>query len=484
VTSTEEVGRGNEILLQANRDLNNLLANINVSIVLLAPNLTIRRYTPPAEKTLRLRASRIGKPIEAVGLSLRLPDLKQRLLNVIKTRRAQELEVQDSRGREYYLFLRPYRAERRKTDDVAGKSLGVVMVLVDIHDKRLSEKALLRIASLVRDSNDAVIIRDLKGRLIAWNRGARKMYGYTETEALAMSVGRLKSAGVHIPAKDLLRMSAPGKGEPTEITRRAKSGLTLDVLITVTALRDDKGRAVEFLTTERDISLLKVAARELRRLHVRVVSLQETERKRVARELHDGVGQILSGVKFRLESMSHTAKLSAGRAAAEILKLSGLLDHAISELRRVSQNLMPSELEDLGLVPALRTLCREFKSRARVDVTLRTRDVPEGIAPDLALAFFRIAQEALNNAGKHSRAKSITVTLSRKGSELALSVSDDGIGFKTRRDKRRPRKGIGLGNIRERSHSVGGTMEIVSKSGIGTTVSVRAPLARPEESSL
>ena len=165
----------------------------------------------------------------------------------------------------------------------------------------------------------------------------------------------------------------------------------------------------------------------------------------------------------------------SGGGEAKILKVSGDLDHAISEIRRVSHNLMPSELEDLGLEPALRALCREFKGRSGVAVTVRT--VATAAAPELALALFRIAQEALSNIGKHSKATIAAVSLSREGKEIVLSVSDNGVGFKLGAKRALAGRGMGLGNMRERSESVGGTLEVHSTPGVGTTLAVRAPLS-------
>jgi len=332
----------------------------------------------------------------------------------------------------------------------------------------------LRLATVVLDSNDAVIICDLNDRILAWNKGAQKMYGYTEAEALVMSIRQLMPEKMRMKARDLVRVSAA----PVETQRRTKDGRILDVLLTVTVLRDDKGSPVEVATTERDITGRKEAERELRRLHARVISAQETERKRLSRELHDGVGQILSGVRFRLESLPGEIALSA-TDAAKIVKVGGFLSNAISEIRRVSQNLMPSELVDLGLEPALRTLCREFKERAGVQVTLKAGPALPDIAPELALALFRIAQEALNNVGKHSRATLAAVILSRKGKEILLSVSDNGIGFAPGGSRQQAGSGIGLGSMRERAELAGGSIELHSTPGAGTTLDVRVPLSGP-----
>ena len=305
------------------------------------------------------------------------------------------------------------------------------------------------------------------------------MYGYSEKEALAMSIRRLMPKNKIIKMRELVQVSAA----PVEAQRCTKGGRILDVLLTVTVLRDGNGQPVEVATTERDITERKGADRELRRLHARVISAQETERKRLSRELHDGVGQILSGVKFRLESLPGEIALG-GKDAEKIVKVGGFLSHAISEIRRVSQNLMPSELMDLGLEPALRTLCREFKERAGVPVTLKAVNVPREISPELALALFRIAQEALNNVGKHSKASVAAVALSRKGKEILLSVSDNGIGFTQGASRQAAGRGIGLGSMRERAELAGGTIELHSTPGAGTTLTVSVPISGPEGDAL
>jgi PAS domain S-box-containing protein len=319
-------------------------------------------------------------------------------------------------------------------------------------------------------ASDAIIVLDAAGETVLdANNAALKLYGYTKAEALGMSIKKLMPENKHIKAEDLVRVSAV----PIETQRRTKSGRILDVLRTVTVLRDDKGQPIEVATTERDITEQKLADREFRKLHARVISAQETERKRIARELHDGIGQILSGVKYRLEGLAGKTPLS-GEVEAKVLKVSKLLNNAISEIRRISQNLMPAELVDLGLEPALLTLCREFKERTGIKVTVRNVLTPA--APELELALYRIAQEALNNIGKHSKATIVTVTLSGQGRGIVLKVSDNGIGFKLGSSVKAAGRGCGLGNMRQRVESVGGSIEINSTPGAGTTVSVHVPL--------
>jgi two-component system NarL family sensor kinase len=221
--------------------------------------------------------------------------------------------------------------------------------------------------------------------------------------------------------------------------------------------KDQSGRPVEVAMTEHDLTERNYAERELRRLYARVISAQDTERMRVARELHDGIGQILSGLKFRLEALPARFERLPGAVEREITKASGILDRAIAETRRVSHNLMPAELEGLGLQPALRALCRDFQERTRIPVRMESMRMPRRVDPQTALGVFRIVQEAFNNVGKHARATRVVLALARSGSAIELSVADNGRGFTPARRLRRAQAGgAGLANIRERAEAMGG----------------------------
>ncbi len=327
--------------------------------------------------------------------------------------------------------------------------------------------------TVARDCDDAVIIRNLKDRIVAWNKGAQSMYGYTEAEALGMKIERIIPKNRHVRTREWVRLFAERKKvSPAHIVRRMKDGRTVDVLLTVSLLRDDKGQPVAIATTEHDIAELRHADREFRKLHGRVIAAQEIERKRIGRELHDGVGGMLAGTRFALESLTETMTLSR-EAQERILKVSEALQHAVAEIRRVAHNLMPSELYDLGLVSALLTLCREFEERTRVRVTAKA--VPTGASREMELVFYRIAQEAFHNIEKHSKATKVVLSLSREGDEVILNVSDNGTGFKLRK-RSKVDDGIGLRTMRDRAESIGGSLEMQSKPGAGTALSIRAPL--------
>ncbi|SDP45462.1 signal transduction histidine kinase [Ralstonia sp. 25mfcol4.1] len=227
-----------------------------------------------------------------------------------------------------------------------------------------------------------------------------------------------------------------------------------------------------------NISEHREADAKLRQLAQRVVQSQEEERARLSRELHDGIGQLLVSVKLVLEAAANRIRLapSEGASVAPILGMAlNRLDSAFNEVRRVSRNLRPALLDDLGLYAALQHLAREMQagSTLRVDVTQTGK--PRELADEQATALFRIAQEALTNVERHAHASRVHVELEFSPSATRLTVRDNGTGFDVARMQHDPQRGIGLRNLRERMAALGGQFDIVSMPS-GTRLVAMLPL--------
>lgn len=230
-----------------------------------------------------------------------------------------------------------------------------------------------------------------------------------------------------------------------------------------------------------NLSGQRVASGKLRRLARRVVRSQEDERVRVARELHDGVVQVMVSSKFLLEtaqaSMPAGAAPEAGRRGAPHLLDQGLqrLNDALAEIRRVSHGLRPALLDDLGLSAALALLVEQIQAQCayRVDFAQegRARELPTSHAT----ALFRVAQEAFNNIRAHARPTAVRVVLRFGARTVALQIIDDGVGFDLRRVQADARGGIGLRNMRERVESLQGRFEMQSGRD-GTRLAVTLPV--------
>lgn len=224
-----------------------------------------------------------------------------------------------------------------------------------------------------------------------------------------------------------------------------------------------------------NVSERRLADRKLQLLTQRIVSMQEEERSRVSRELHDGISQLLVSIKFQFELASH--ELASGDPWAQDTLDRGTerLAAAIGEVRRISHDLHPSLLDTLGLSAAIGQLVAEFEQRSGLTMLYRN-DLGDG-APDdaVAVALFRVLQEALANIDRHAAARTVHVSLVGNEASVRLRVRDDGVGFNPRHLDRIKSGGIGLRNIRERVGHFGGHFSLLSAAG-GTELDVTLPM--------
>lgn len=212
---------------------------------------------------------------------------------------------------------------------------------------------------------------------------------------------------------------------------------------------------------------------ELKMLSRARVEAQEEERRRIARELHDSFGQMLTAIKFNIEILEDLIpKDSPDYKRIEDTK--NLLDTTMAEAREIAYNLMPSVLEDFGLAPALQLLCDQFSQRNSIKVEYRSHGLTARLDPTLEVSLYRIVQEALNNIAKHAEAKEASVQVIRHASGIRLTIEDSGKGFDPSADARsiNERRGMGLVSIRERVASFQGTVMIDSAPNAGTTIVV------------
>lgn len=235
-----------------------------------------------------------------------------------------------------------------------------------------------------------------------------------------------------------------------------------------------------------DITERKKSEQEIRRLSAKILNAQEEERKHIALELHDGLGQELSAVKFRLE---HILKDMEGEAHLNCIKslegLVPLVQEAIVEVRRLQRDLRPSILDDLGILATISWVFREFES-VHQDIQLdRCIKIQEPDVPDsLKIVIYRILREALNNVAKHSQAKKVRVLLNNNGHSLELLIKDNGIGFDAQQmdSKEWAYRGLGLVGMQERASLSGGSFFIDTNRGEGTTIRILWPVRSSEQS--
>lgn len=275
------------------------------------------------------------------------------------------------------------------------------------------------------------------------------------------------------------RMKQAAKaGDKIQLLLKISDGSRLPVQISVRELVKDSSNRVVIGMVVTDMTESRRTEEELRALTQRVVQVQEAERGRVALELHDHITQLLCAVVFRSQAL--VGKLSARNEPAkkEALELRELLGQAADEVERISRNLRPSVLDQLGLDAVLRETCTEFAQRTGVTVQLECVPLAERMAADTELTLYRILQEALKNVEQHARARQVIVSLTRPGGFVQLTIRDDGIGFAPDRRAagRKGRAGLGLLSIRERATYVRGMLSVKSVRRAGTEIEVRIPV--------
>jgi two-component system NarL family sensor kinase len=222
---------------------------------------------------------------------------------------------------------------------------------------------------------------------------------------------------------------------------------------------------------------------EVHQLSARLLGVQEEERRRLARDLHDSLGQKLTRVKFLIEAALGQPWPDERRSGmARLRALVSTIQDAVEEVRRISTELRPSILDDLGLLPTMAWHLREFE-RAHPGLVVEQRlDATDSEVPDgLRTPIYRVLQEATNNVAKHSGTSRMVVRLGRDHGRLCLSVQDDGVGFDPEAPPVRAagNRGVGMGSMRERTELTGGTFSVRSSPGIGTTVRAQWPLNQP-----
>ncbi|HWY40984.1 MAG TPA: MHYT domain-containing protein [Chthoniobacterales bacterium] len=225
--------------------------------------------------------------------------------------------------------------------------------------------------------------------------------------------------------------------------------------------------AVVLLTSQAD--RLQERNLLLRSFSQKLVQAQETERRHLARELHDEVGQALTAAKISLQSAMREA---TGTILMRLQDAVAILDRLLVQVRQISLNLRPSMLDDLGLIPALRSVLDERARRASIEMHFSDHNVPENLHTEIQMTCFRIIQEAITNVVRHARATRIDVDLHRESGKLRLLIRDNGIGFDV--ESRTAR--LGLLGIKERAALVGGQAKIISETNKGTTIDISLPL--------
>ncbi|HEX6625630.1 MAG TPA: PAS domain S-box protein, partial [Pyrinomonadaceae bacterium] len=448
-------------------------------------------------------AEAMGKPLTMLTLP---EDLKEVLANADKVKHSETVEIYDTirvnkDGRQMNLevMLSPVR-------DAAGRVVGVSTIARDVTDRRRAEEALReseeRLRLLVESVKDyAILTLDAERRVTSWNTGAERIFGYAESEIIGQSGDILftpEDREQGIPEKEAATARVAGRAadERWHIRKDGMPFYASGVLVPLSG-----GGRQGFAKIARDLTEQKRAEEELRHAHdalegrVRertaelidlnetlltevkertaaeeharqlmrqIVTAQEDERRSVARDLHDHLGQQLTGLRIKLENHKQSCGNDPSHRA-EVEQIQAIAERLDADVDFLSWELRPASLDELGLAAALANFVQEWSEHFDIPAEFHTMGLDrQRLPPEIEINLYRIAQEALNNVSKHAGAKGVGVLLERRNQHVALIVEDDGKGFEPDMAAKPDGKRIGLHNMRERAAFVGGMLKIES----------------------
>ena len=349
-------------------------------------------------------------------------------------------------------------------------------------DVRLDDRFFLLIEAV---QDYAIFMLDPAGNVASWNRGAQRIKGYSHDEIIGRHFSTFyteEDIAAGKPARELATAAAEGRVED-EGWRVRRDGSRFWANVTISAVRDASGALLGFAKVTRDMTD-RMRLEELERaseVSAQVQITRENEQKRIARELHDDLGQQLTALKMSVALMEATlaAKTETAPLVPKTRALQQEIDAMATSLRRIASDLRPPLLDDLGLAAALEWLAEDFTKRYGVVATVHIEagdpHFPARFNEFASTNLFRIVQEALTNVARHANASRVRIELARTGNLVSLDIEDNGVGATLALPP--VSASFGLLGIRERVRQLQGTVSFVSAPGEGFHISIRVPVA-------
>lgn len=401
---------------------------------------------------------------------------------VLKTMAPHEWEWTGPDGHIYDVFDFPFT-------DTDGSPL-ILEMGIDITERKRAEQALHDVSlynrGLIEASLDPLVTISANGKIMDVNSATELVIGVPRNQLIGSDFSDYFTEPEKA-RKGYQNVFAQGSVRDYPLAIRHTSGMITDVLYNATVYRNGTGEIQGIFAAARDVTDMKRAEEALRESETRLRALssqlltaQEGERKRIAMELHDGIGQILTAIKFKVENILQEKGKGKARAKEKSLEtIIPLVIESVEEVRRIQMDLRPSTLDDLGILATLGWFCREFQKiyfhiRIEKEIGLQESEV----STPLKTVIYRLTQEALNNIAKHSKADLIHLSLRKIEDRVEWVVKDNGIGFDLEEilSSERSKRGLGLNSMRERTELSGGSFEIETTLGAGTMIRASWPL--------
>jgi two-component system, chemotaxis family, CheB/CheR fusion protein len=497
---------------QSHNDILNLVNSTEIGTLFIDRESRIKLFTPSVRRVFSLIPSDLGRPLSDIASRLDNADLTADIARVLERVEPVEREVRAG-ARWYAMRVIPYRTAEDRID-------GVVLTFVDITPRKAAEQELRESVDRLRMAAGAAGMYswelDLGSQTFKYYTNVERVLGFELPTAAAEAV-QFVHPDDRATASDALEKAIRSGGEFTfeqrfvtpsrESVWTRTSGLVLrdaggqpGRVVGTTQNIDDSKRHEEMLRSTHNQLELRVEERtrelasanaalgleiderragedRVKGLLKRLVTVQEDERRRIARDLHDHLGQQMTALRLNLESLKTTPD-ATDRLRERVEQTDRIAERLDADVEFLAWELRPAGLDDIGLPGTLSKFLREWSNHCGIVAELHVSGLDDQrLGPEIETSLYRIAQEALNNVYKHARADRADVLLERRDDQIILIVEDDGVGFDpTAAVQRGGDRGLGVIGMHERAALAGGTLDIESEVGTGTTIFVRVPL--------
>ncbi len=387
--------------------------------------------------------------------------------------------------------IRYFHTQAEAVRDEHGKLWRMVGTVQDITERRIAVMRLTeseaRFRAVFERAPLGIGLFDLQGRFLSANKVFQEMLGYAEDELRGKPIAEISHADDRQRTMEVFQEMASGRQEGYQMEKRyrRKTGQYLWARVTASLVHDSEGQPlyavgmVEDITQRRQAETrLQESQETLRHLASQLMSAQEDERKRISGELHDELGQALLVLKLQTREIEKGLAPEEQRLREECQGMLANLDQVVDKVRRLSHDLSPMILEDLGLSAALKHMLREFSKHNHLECEFQEIDIDELFPQEAQVAIYRIFQECLTNIGKHSQATRLEVAIAKGPDRVSFLIRDNGKGYRV--EARRRGQGLGLVAMEERARMVGGDLSVQSREGQGATISFEIPYASPK----
>lgn len=354
-----------------------------------------------------------------------------------------------------------------------GKAVAAIVINSDITELKKIEKVIIesesRYKSLIEQSFDGIALINNSGRLIIWNSKLLELLGYDVEEILNINFKNIIQTEIKELSNEQKKLESFDKNLhfDSEIIRKNKSHFPAEINISILddgmimyVIRDISERKAAEELHEKLFNKLIEAQNVMKNLSRQLILVQEQERRNIARELHDEIGQTLTAIKIDiLNAMKFIPSLNAQEQLKDSIQM---VEETLNNVREMSLKLRPSILDDLGLIPAVRWFLDRQSQRTGINAKVITKPFTEKIPSEIQITCYRIIQEAVTNIIKHSKAKNMSVEINIVSNELYIIISDDGVGYDVLSARRMATSGYSIGvlGMQERAEAVGGWLDI------------------------